>query len=302
MPKISTIGAANIDVMATLQGPFVATSNNDARVNFNYGGSARNVAHNLTLLGEDVQLITIFGGDVFGGFMMDNCKKHGIDIHLSERIHDLSTSTYVAMLNPRGDRITAAVDDEVLQRLTPEFLAQRMIDINASDAVVMSSNLPVATMTYLMERCEAHLFASAVTTHRVKNLIEALQKAKNPHLFSVKVNRKGALAATGLSSVEQVADLFLGLGVEYVYITMAEEGVYCASHTMTQSFPPYEVDLVSTTGAGDAFLAGVVLAVKNSIPFPTTAQFGLRVAAATIGAEGVVNPDLLQVLQKPVNE
>lgn len=301
MNPIITIGAANIDVTATLQGPFEALSNNPSKVSFNYGGSARNVAHNLALLGENVQMVTLFGGDIFGGFLMDNCRKHAIDLHLSERRSGLSTSTYVAMLNPRGDRITAAVDDEALMQITPLYLAERIDEINAAQAVVMSANLPIASMVYLLEQCETTLYINAVSAQRVPLLIEALRRAKEAHVHSLKVSRKDALLSTGKATVEEAAEVLLELGVEYVYITMAEKGVYCRSRELEETFAPYEVDLVNTMGAGDAFIAGIVLAVKNGIPFPKTAQFGLRVAAATIGTEGVVNPNLLNVLREPVS-
>lgn len=296
---ITTIGAANIDVTATLTGTFAALSNNPSRVQFSYGGSARNVAHNLCLLGEHVQLLSVIGGDVFGGFLLDNCKKHGIDVHLCERRQDLRTSTYVALNNSRGDRITGAVDAEVLTYITPELLSAHIQEINDSDAVVMDTNLPVESMRYLLERCDALLYANVVSALRANDLIEALQAAVQPNLFALRITRKDALASTGAATIEQAAERFINMGVQFVYITMSEDGVYCQSQEAEQHFAPYEVDLVNTMGAGDAFIAGVVLAVKNGIPFPTTAQFGLRVAAATVNSERVVNPELLNILRQP---
>ena len=91
---ISVIGGANIDLSATLSDAFIAADSNPGHIAIGYGGVARNVAHNLSLLGARVQLLTIFGGDLFGGLLTDYCKQQGIDLHLSEKISaERSTTT-----------------------------------------------------------------------------------------------------------------------------------------------------------------------------------------------------------------
>jgi pseudouridine kinase len=63
---ISIIGGANMDMSATLNGAFIAADSNPGHIEVGYGGVARNIAHNLALLGARTQLLTIFGGDLFG--------------------------------------------------------------------------------------------------------------------------------------------------------------------------------------------------------------------------------------------
>ena len=65
---ISIIGGANVDLSATLHDTFIAADSNPGHIEVGYGGVARNIAHNLSLLGTRVQLLTIFGGDLFADF------------------------------------------------------------------------------------------------------------------------------------------------------------------------------------------------------------------------------------------
>ena len=62
---ISIIGGANVDLIATLNDAFIAADSNPGHIDAGYGGVARNIAHNLSLLGARTQLLTIFGGDLF---------------------------------------------------------------------------------------------------------------------------------------------------------------------------------------------------------------------------------------------
>ena len=62
---ISVIGGANVDLSATLADAFIAADSNPGHIDIGYGGVARNIAHNLSLLGARTQLLTIFGGDLF---------------------------------------------------------------------------------------------------------------------------------------------------------------------------------------------------------------------------------------------
>ena len=64
--KICVIGGANVDVAARAAGLFIAGDSNPGTVTVAPGGVGRNIAHNLTLLGDQVTLATIFGNDGFG--------------------------------------------------------------------------------------------------------------------------------------------------------------------------------------------------------------------------------------------
>ena len=66
---ISVIGGANVDLSATLTDAFIAADSNPGHIEIGYGGVARNIAHNLALLGARTQLMTVFGDDLFADFI-----------------------------------------------------------------------------------------------------------------------------------------------------------------------------------------------------------------------------------------
>ena len=293
---ISIIGGANMDMSATLNGAFIAADSNPGHIEVGYGGVARNIAHNLALLGARTQLLTIFGGDLFGGLMHDYCKQQGIDVHLSERESSQRSGIYLCLHNQAGEMITAVADTEAIRLITPEWLAKRIGEINMSEFIVADTNVTEDSIRWLMENVTAPLFIDGVSSTKAHRVVNALRKCKLPYLHTLKLNLKEALAVTETATYSEAAQQLLDLGVAHVYITLGAEGVYCRNAAEEWLFPILPGEIVNTTGAGDAFLAGVVFAYAKGISFPQTAQYGLMAARTSLLSPKAVNPDIANIL------
>lgn len=293
---ISVIGGANVDLSATLQDAFIAADSNPGHVEIGYGGVARNIAHNLSLLGARTQLLTVFGGDLFGGLLQDYCKQQGIDIHLSDKQNALRSGIYLCINNHGGEMIAAVADTDIIREITPEWLAKRIGEINLSDFIVADTNISEDAIRYLMENSTAPLLIDGVSTTKAHRVTNALKRCKLPFLHSLKLNLKEALAVTATATYAEAAQQLLNWGVAHVYITLGSEGVYCRNAAEEWLYPALPGEVVNTTGAGDAFLAGVVYALAKGLPFPQTAQYGLMAARATLMSPKAVNPDISNIL------
>jgi pseudouridine kinase len=294
--RISVIGGANVDLSATLNDAFIASDSNPGHIDIGYGGVARNIAHNLALLGARTQLLTVFGGDLFGGLLHDYCKQQGIDIHLSDRENSQRSGIYLCLNNHSGEMIAAVADTEIIRTITPEWLAKRSGELNLSDYIVADTNITEDSIRWLMENVTAPLFIDGVSTTKAHRVVNALRKAKLPYLHTLKLNLKEALAVTETATYADAAQQLLDLGVAHVYITLGADGVYCRNAAEEKLFPALPGEIVNTTGAGDAFLAGVIYAHMKKIAFPQTAQYGLMAARATLMSPKAVNPDIANIL------
>ena len=293
---ISIIGGANVDLSATLNDAFIAADSNPGHIEVGYGGVARNIAHNLALLGARAQLLTVFGGDLFGGLLYDYCKQQGIDVHLSERESKDRTGMYLCINNHGGEMIAAVSDTEAIRAITPEWLAKRSGEINLSDYVVADTNISEDAIRWLMENVTAPLLIDGVSSTKAHRVVNALSKSKLPYLHTLKLNLKEALAVTQTTTYADAAQKLLDLGVAHVSITLSAEGVYCRNAAQEWLFPALPGEVVNTTGAGDAFLAGVVFAHTKGIDFPQTAQYGLMAARATLMSSKAVNLEIANIL------
>ena len=293
---VSVIGGANFDISAALSNNFIANDSNPGHVTLGHGGVARNIAHNLCLMGIPVRFVSVFGNDIFGGLIYDQCKRYGMDMSLSERLTDERTGMYLCINNHVGEMIAAVADTDIIHNITPGFIEKRTGLLNQSDCIIADTNLPENTLRYLMENSTSPLFIDAVSTTKAHRVVNALAKCKLPHLHTLKLNQKEALAVTNTNTYADAAQSLMDSGVEYLYITLGSEGVYCRHAGEEWLFPALPVEIVNTTGAGDAFLAGVVLAHLKDIPFPQTAQYGLMAARTTLLSTKAVNPDIANIL------
>ena len=293
---ISVIGGANFDISAALSNAFVAADSNPGHVSLGYGGVARNIAHNLLLLGHEVHFLSAFGGDIFGGLTYDRCKSIGLNLSMSMQIKEERTGIYLCINNHSGEMIAAVADTDIINNITPEYLQKHLGQLNQSEAIVLDTNLPEASIQFMLENSLAPVFVDTVSSAKAWKLLNALRNSKMPKLHTAKLNWKEASIVTESVTVEEAAQKLIDLGAEHVYITRSGEGVYCASAKQTAAYPALPGEIVNTTGAGDAFLAGVVHAKLQGISFPQTAQYGLMAARATLQSEQAVNPNIANIL------
>lgn len=302
--NICVIGGSNLDISATLFAPFIANDSNPGHVSLGHGGVARNIAHNLKLLGHNIRFVTIFGTDIFGNIMKDHCKTIGLDISLAEQVSDHRTGTYLCINNHAGDMIAAVADTDIISHITPQFIEHRLGEINKADIIIADTNIPQNTLDYLLNNCVVPIFVDAVSSTKAWRIMNVLNNNHISTLHTLKLNHKEALAITQEQTVADAAIKILNSGVENVYITLGIEGVYCARKIEDSetcriediTYPSLPVEVKNTTGAGDAFLAGVVHAFSKGIDFPQTAQYGLMAARAALMSPKAVNPDIANIL------
>ena len=289
---ITVIGGVNMDISAALTAPFVPADSVPGQVTLGCGGVARNIAHNLRLMGHEVKFVSMFGGETFGEMCYRECTAIGLDLTLSERRKGQRNGLYLCVNDQTGDMIAAVADTDIVNLITPAFLESRIDAINASAIVVADTNIPQESLEYLIDHCTVPLVVDTVSTAKAPRIIKALKQSAKQRLHALKLNLIEAQAVTGCSTAPAAAHSLTAMGVEEVYITLGSEGVYCSNGIRHEHYRAIPTRVINTTGAGDAFIAGIAHAVMTHQPFPECAQVGLKAAHATLLSSQTVNPDI----------
>ncbi len=289
---VTVIGGVNMDIAAALTAPFVPADSVPGQVTLGCGGVARNIAHNLRLMGHEVKFASAFGGETFGEMCWRECQAIGLDLTLSERCEGMRNGLYLCVNDQTGDMIAAVADTDIIDRITPEFLEARIDAINNSALVVADTNISIGSLQYLIDHCTVPLMVDTVSTAKAPRVIKALEQSQTHQLHGLKLNLQEAQAVTGCDSAKAAAERLTAMGVKQVYITMGSDGVYCSDVTCQQHYQAIPTRVINTTGAGDAFIAGVAHAQMRGIPFPDCARTGMQAAHATLLSLQTVNPDV----------
>ena len=289
-PYVTVVGGVNVDIGGRPEAALVARDSNPGAVHSSLGGVGRNIAHNMALLGLDTRLLTAFGDDLNAQKLVASCGELGIDISQSPVIPGGRTSTYLFINDERGDMALAVSDMEIYRHLTPQALAQRHKLLDASQVVVIDTNIPEESIAWLAENCAAPLFADPVSTAKAVKLKPVLGK-----LHTLKPNRLEAellsgVPITGEASLNKAADALLETGLRRVFISLGAEGVFAADHSGRVQLPCLSAELVNATGCGDAFMAAIAWAYLRGTDLADTARAGLAASSIAMESRETINP------------
>ena len=290
--RITVIGESNIDISVVPHSTIGTKGCSPASIAFHHGGVARNIAHNLCLLGHEVQLATVFGDDGFARSMMEECEHLGIDLSLSTQYKHSKSPIFLSFNDDIGNMLSAVSDIELNGCLNLDWVRDSIDAINRSDLVVADTLLSVEALTFLVDHCLVPLYIDTVSPNRAMLLSEAMKKSLKKTCFALKCNRAEAHAMTGTNDISEAARVLVSKGIKKVYVTMGEDGVCFCSAKGTRHFPSIEVEAVNVTGSGDAFFAGVIHAHAMGLNDDLSVAYGIRAACHNVKNEAPVNPTL----------
>ena len=286
------VGGVNVDICGCSFAPLVNEDSNPGKVSTSLGGVGRNIAHNMSLLGLDVRLLTAFGDDPNGQRVAASCSEQGIDASHALRIPGAATSTYLYLTGPDGEMALAVSDMEICRWITPEYLAGNLPLLQSAQVVVADANIPQESLRYLAENCSAPLFVDPVSTAKAEKLRPILHR-----IHTLKPNALEASILSGLdihsdADVERAANRLLELGVHRLFLSLGSKGVYAAMGTERLWLNNLPGSIVNTTGCGDAFMAALVWAYLEGMDLRDTALSGLAAASIAMESPETINPTM----------
>lgn len=286
------VGGVNVDIGGQSFAPLVAEDSNPGRVRMSLGGVGRNIAHNMSLMGIDVRMLTAYGDDTYGQRIATSCAELGIDLSHTLRLSDASTSTYLYLTDEKGEMALAVSDMEVCKRITPAYLASNLALLQNAQVVVVDANIPEESLIYLAENCTAPLFCDPVSTTKAEKLRPILNK-----IHTLKPNRLEAELLSGVKirsndDVLKAADQLLQMGVHRLFISLGADGVLAAMGNERLHLKNLPGQMVNTTGCGDAFMAALCWAYLQGSDLRSTALAGLAAGAVAMESGETINPNM----------
>lgn len=301
---IFVIGAALTDLMGFPSGQPAPTDSVPGLVRYAPGGVGRNLAENLARLQIPTELITAFGDDDFGRELADHCRKVGIGTDYSITAKDRASAINLAILDAQYDLYAGVADLRVLDSLKPDHLDAHREALAGAEAIALETSCSREVIEWLTDQeWEAPLYLDPVSTRLSERVEDKLHR-----FHTLKANRRQAETLAGRSLLRQsdldwIAHRWLDKGLERVFITLGSGGAFAADRQGSLLLPAAKLKVANTTGAGDAFLAGIMWATRRGWPLEDCCRAG--VAAATIALRSVdaINPamnenSLLEQLRK----
>lgn len=286
------IGAANIDLMGRSDKPLVMEDSNPGVIHMSAGGVTHNILANAALLGVETRLVTTLGDDLYAGEIRRHCDEVGIDWSDCVVIPGHGSAMYLSLHDNLGEMALAISDMHLFQKLTPELLETKRTVIEGAGAILIDACLPTTVLDYLAKTYgdKIPIYVDPVSTNYAQRLSGSLQGC-----HTLKPNRLELSSMTGMDAITDLSAAcrkLLDRGAERIVVSLGREGSYSLDQAGTAVRLRGEpLDLIANaTGAGDAFMGGLLYAAMNGLGPADTLLLASGVARLALQDTNTINP------------
>jgi len=292
--RIVVLGDVMVDVVARLTGPVAVGSDSAARIEWGFGGSAANVAAWLVVAGVvSPALVGRVGDDARGAAAASELAALGVDALLAKDTNK-GTGTCIVLVAPGGERSMlpdAGANDGLAVDDLPDSLLGAGGHLHVVGYTLLREGSRPAALAAISRAKAAGMTVSVDPSSAALLSSEFLDLAEGADLLLP--NADEALALTGASDPPQAARQ-LAKRFPTVVVKLGAEGALWLSREFEgESAWDLEPDAATgplpeldTTGAGDAFAAGLLAAWLRGAPAADSLDAGLARAAAVVGHPG----------------
>ena len=275
-------------------------------VKFHPGGSAANIACDLSNIGFKTAYIGGIGKDSNGQTCINDMNSHGVYTDGVKVYEDDATASSVILINPHYKDRSILAYKGANNRYSPKDVPEEMIKNARCFAwTSLTSDSSIAAIKKCIKITKENniLVAGAPSISIIKNRREeTIQMMKDSDITSL--NDEEILELTGKIDVISAMKELLNWGVKYVNCTMGKEGQWVTDGKRLVKTKPPKIVVMDTTGAGDATMSGVIYGVLENKSMEETAIIAASLSAMEIEATGVRVglPEEMKGLEKFISE
>ncbi|HKT43971.1 MAG TPA: ribokinase [Gaiellaceae bacterium] len=285
-PAICVVGAALIDLISyvpRLPAPGETLHGTDFRTGF--GGKGANQAVMAARLGAQVAIVTRVGRDTFGEGMLENFRLNGVDVTHVAADPDAPSGVAPIAVEPGGENAIVIV--------TGANARMTAADVDAARGAVVSADVLVCQLEIPIEVTLAAMrVAAEASTVTVLNAAPAAalpaDALADVDVLCVNESEAAMLLGRAIGPGEELeaARALRGLGPREAVVTLGGRGCVVSAGTGEVAVEGKRVDVVDTTGAGDAFTGTLAFALGRGASVAESAAQANAVAGMSVTRRG----------------
>jgi ribokinase len=290
MSRVVVLGDVMVDVVARLSGPLAAASDAPATIRFHGGGSAANAAAWLAAAEANPVLVGRVGDDERGRRAHGELRMAGVDARLAVD-PELPTGTCIVLVGPDGERTMvpdAGANDALKEKDLVDELLEPGGHLHVAGYALLREGSRPAARGAIGRALKVGMSVSVDPSSAALLSPEFLDWAEGAGLLLPNVPEAAAL--TGEADAELAARALARRFAEVV-VTLGAEGALWTdgAEVVRVAAAPVEA-VVDSTGAGDAFAAGLLAARVAGAPVSEAMAAACRLAARAVQQPGA-RPD-----------
>lgn len=293
---IVVVGAVFVDVKGFPEDKYIPTGRNAGKVEIVHGGVGRNVAEDIANIELRPTFVSLVDDTAEGEEVISKLRNHKVNTDYIRRVKD-GMGMWLAVFNNMGD-IAGSISKRPDLSPICEMLDEKGDEIfRNADSIIMEIDIDKEIVKRVFRYAEKyHKPVYAV----VANMSIATQRRdflQSIDCFVCNQQEAGILFVSDFSdmSPEELCDdlsrRVISAQIPSMVVTMGSRGaVYADMHGDKGVYPAQKVTVRDTTGAGDAFCAGVAIGLTYKKSMREAVEIGTRLAASVITASENVCP------------
>ena len=288
-PIITVIGSFAVGMtLRTTRMPVFGETLLGSEFDMGPGGKGSNQAVGAAKLGAKAYFAGIIGADKLGEIALDLYAAEGVNTDYLQQSDELATGVGFIILNQAGEN-GIILDMGANELMDADFVDGVEAQIARSDVVMTVLELPVEAAARTMELGRKHGVrtilnpapAAALTDDVLRN-VDYL----TPNETELRILLD--LPPTDPTPTEELAAELQRRGAGNLVVTMGEDGALVLTDDGVTRVPGVAVDVVDTTGAGDAFNAALAVALAEGESLLNAVKFAIRAGAVACTRLGVI--------------
>ncbi len=282
--KIVVVGSFNADLTSYMQRmPRPGeTVHGDAFIT-GAGGKGSNQAVAAARLGAEVAFIGRVGADVFANLAYELWDAEGVNHQFVGRDSEHATGVAPILVDSSGENMIVVVLGANNHVQKSEIDAAREV-IAAADVLVAQLEINYDMVAYALETAK-ELGVRTILNPAPAAALPPETLALADYLTPNEIELE-TLAGDTSTDVETAARGLLTRPDQIAVVTLGAQGAQIVAPGLSKAVPSYEVDVVDTTGAGDAFNGGLAVALAEGMALEEALRFANAAAALSVTKPG----------------
>ncbi len=293
---IVVIGASFVDVKGYPLAQYIPGGRNVGRVVQVHGGVARNVVEDIANVELRPTFLSVVDDTGLSDDVVRNLIRHKVDIRYIARSPE-GLGTWLAIFDNDGDVIASISRRPDLSAIEGVLEKDGDEIFRNADSIVVEFDIEVPILKKVLDLAEKHGKEVYTVISNMSIAMKRRDLLRKTAALVCNAQEAGMLFTEDYTDMrpedmkKNLADRIWKSGIPRIIVTMGPHGaVYADATGETGICPALRVDVVDTTGAGDAFFAGTAIGLTYGKTVGEACMIGTRLAASVIASRENVCP------------
>lgn len=293
---IVVIGSTFVDIKGYPMGQYIPDGRNAGSIEQVHGGVARNVVENIANIELRPSFVSLVDDNGAGLDVIAKLNRHKVDTTYVKQTKD-GMGVWLALFDHTGNLAGSISKRPDLQPIYDILLEHGDEIISNADSVALELDLEKDVVKEVFRLANKHNKQVFAVISNMSIALERRDFFQKLDCFVCNQQESGMLFIKDLENLspeemlKQLPTLSQRAGIKKMIVTMGAKGaVYYSEDGESGICPALKVEVVDTTGAGDAFFSGVTAGITYGKTLKESCEIGTRLSASVICTKDNVCP------------